>query len=183
MSQETRSAPSEANTGRGPFDRAPPILTHLEMRRPPEQDPTPLPDRVSFLEAHSLPVERYRRLYMEVGRQYHWGGRMLHSDDEIRAIIHHRQVRVHILLVDGFDAGFTEIDARDATMARIQYLGLIPDYCGRGLGRLLVQHATAAAWRLQRERVVVTTRSLDSPRALALYRECGFRIVGTEEMS
>ena len=83
----------------------------------------------------------------------------------------------------GRPTGYVELAGGegDEAITRIRYLGLLPGFCGRGLGGQLVADATRRAWTVHlrtrtlppvRE-VVLDTCEWDSPAALANYRPAG----------
>jgi len=59
-------------------------------------------------------------------------------------------------------------------LVEIMYLGLVPDFKGRGLGKWLLSEAIATAWSEPTERLIVETCTLDDPKALSLYQRFGF---------
>jgi GNAT superfamily N-acetyltransferase len=97
------------------------------------------------------------------------------SDRELAAIIADPAVDVHVLWRAGVPVGFAELDRRRPPEIVLTYLGLVPEVIGRGLGRYLLDHTVAAAWRHRPTRLWLHTCTLDHPRALELYLETGFR--------
>jgi GNAT superfamily N-acetyltransferase len=159
-------------------------VTHLEMRTPPARRAAmPSRPRLALMRAPDMPLSFYRYLYEQVGRPHHWSLRRAMDDDTLACAIHARTARIHVLYADGAPAGFFEIDLSGLPgTAEILYLGLTPDFQGRGLGRFLLSEAIAAAWAEHPEKVTIHTNTLDSPRALRLYQLAGFIPVGFEEV-
>lgn len=151
-------------------------VTHLEMRHPPtHRVPMPLGPRLAVMRARGMPASFYRYLYEQVGKAHHWLLRRNLPDESLCAAIHADSVEIHVLYVDGSPAGFAELDlAGLPDDAVILYFGLIPDFQGRGLARFFLSEAVFSAWSHQPERVLISTNTLDSPRALQLYQRAGF---------
>ena len=65
--------------------------------------------------------------------------------------------------------------------AQVLYLGLIPDFKGRGFGRFLLSEAVFAAFAHAPGKIIIETNTLDSAHALVLYQKAGFRAVGQSQ--
>ena len=151
------------------------VVTFLEMTEPqcpPVHPPANL--RVALMRAVKPPLHFYRYLYDIIGRQFAWVDRRVMRDGHLQAIIHAATTDIRVLYVDGAPAGFFELDSGREDALWLQYLGLVPDFHGRGLGKFLLSEALAAAWESAPERVRVETCTLDGPRALPLYQRAGF---------
>ena len=156
-------------------------VTHLEMRAPPALHcPKPM-RQYALMRVQKPPLHFYRYLHDTIGRDYIWVSRRRMSDDALSNIIHDEEVRVYVLYVEGAPAGFFELDARSKKTIELSFLGVMPDFIGRGLGRFLLYEAITTAWSLGPERVVVQTCTLDHPRALPLYQRNGFTPYAQEE--
>ncbi len=150
-------------------------VTYLEMTSPPRRPATAAPPgKLAVLRAERPTVSFYRYLYNTVGEAWHWSERRRLDDEALRAIIRHPEVWIYVLYAAGVPAGFAELDTRRAGEVELAYLGLTPEYVGRGLGVYLLDWSIAAAWTHQPERVWVHTCTLDHPRALPLYQRAGF---------
>ena len=151
-------------------------ITHLEMRAmPPQRVQMPHGMRLAVMRARRVPLHFYRYLYQQVGKPHHWLARRNLSDIELSAILHADHTDLHILYVDGAPGGFFELNLSQMSQgAEIVYFGIVPDFQGRGLARFFLSEAIFAAWSHQPERVVISTNTLDSPRALQLYQRAGF---------
>ena len=57
----------------------------------------------------------------------------------------------------------------------IAYFGLLPEFLGKGLGKLLLTLAVTEAWDSGARRVWLHTCTLDDPAALPNYLRRGFR--------
>ena len=159
-------------------------VTYLEMTSPDRRSPAPeWPEPVGIRRAERPDVAFYRYLYDAVGADWDWHVRRRLSDDALAAIVHDDAVEVHVLRVRGAPAGYVELDRRVEGEVEIAYLGLMPDYIGRGLGPALLGWALERAWSCGPRRVWLHTCSLDHPGALSMYRRAGFEICDREVVS
>ncbi len=172
-------APDEGAGGaRAPMDVT---VTYLEMLRPPDAPASPPPPvgSVDVRTLVSVPAAVYRRLYVAVGRDWHWLDRDRLSDAELEALVNDPGVEVHVLHVDGVEAGYAELDRRTADDVRLVYFGLARPFIGRGLGRWFLRWTVDRAWSYGPRRVHLDTCTLDHPRALPNYVAAGFQVYDT----
>ncbi len=133
----------------------------------------PLPDtRVEPLQACT--PARYRWLYSTVGGRWHWRDRLGWSDETIATHLAQPWVLMRVLYVGDQTAGYYELNRLDDGTAEIKYIGLVPEWIGRGLGGFLVAEAAGEAWALGASRVILDTCTLDGPAALPNYLKRGF---------
>lgn len=159
------------------------IVTHLEMKAQPRLAPAPRPlGKYALLRAEKPPLHFYRYLYDTVGRPYVWVSRRNISDDALAEIIHHDEVEIYVLYVNGAPVGYFELDFRDLPQAELSFLGVVPEYIEQGLGRFLLGEAISLAWLKNPERLIVQTCTLDHPAALTLYQRMGFSPYGQSEV-
>lgn len=159
------------------------VVTYLELtggvlgaqvaRRTPAE-------KIALLRAERPPLSFYRYLYAAVGEPWLWYERRRLSDPELAAVIHDPAVEIYVLYKSGVPAGFAEIDRRSGRTVELQYLGLVPDFIGSGLGSRLLGWALDAAFAGGAHRITVNTCSFDHPKALATYQRAGFVPVGQE---
>ncbi len=160
---------------KAPGEQLETTVTYLEMTSPPRRPATPAPlGRLAVMRAERPTVSFYRYLYNTIGEAWHWSERRRLDDEALRAIIRHPEVWIYVLYAAGVPAGFAELDVRRAAEVELAYMGLTPEYVGRGLGAYLLDWAVAAAWSHKPKRVWVHTCTLDHPRALSLYQRAGF---------
>ncbi len=159
-------------------DVVPVTVTYLEMLAPPTEPAPPAPPGVSVEHALAPSVERYRQLYDAVGHDWYWVDRTRVADAALKELLEDPRVEVHLLRVDGQDAGFAELDRSEPGEVRLMYFGLLPAFIGRGLGRWFLRWAVDRAWSLGPRRVWLDTCTLDHPRALENYLQAGFRRFG-----
>jgi GNAT superfamily N-acetyltransferase len=133
-----------------------------------------------------------RSFYVRVGERHRWRGRLDWDDQAWQQVLGRRGTELWISWFRDTPTGFAELTGGAGpgrTTTRIAYLGLLPEFRGRGLGGHLVAHATQRAWTVHRrhrdlppvERVELDTSTLDSTRALPTYVKRGYQLVGEEE--
>jgi GNAT superfamily N-acetyltransferase len=149
------------------------VVTYLEMRSAPQLDLPP--STLSLKVFKHASAEEYRRLFRLVGAPWLWFSRLILSDEELLATIRDPKVELHLVTEStGRHVGMLELDFRNAGQCELAFVGLIPEFSGKGHGRWLLAEAVRRAWRDGVERVHVHTCSLDHPAALAAYRRAGF---------
>ena len=155
----------------------PTLVTYLEMTAPPAGAPLPPPCAALEVRLARAPtLSFYRYLYDTIGRDWTWVARRLLPDRELRQILADPAVELNVLWLAGVPAGYAELDRRQPAEVELAYFGLLPEFIGRGLGRWLLDWTIHHAWRARPRRLWVHTCDLDHPRALAVYRNAGFRV-------
>lgn len=167
----------------------------LELHDPRQLRPPATPaEGTRFTRVLQPEVGLARWFYRTVGDKCQWRSRLAWTDQQWKERLCSPGVE---LWVSWFDdpqnqcctlTGFAELEGgvgewRDVT--RIAYMGLLPDYWGRGLGGLLLTNVVRRAWTLSERhpglpvvrRITVDTQSLDSEPALPNYCARGFTIV------
>lgn len=149
------------------------VVTFLEMRKQPANEPVHSPYRLHRVERPS--VSAYRELFRLVGSPWLWFSRLIMDDAELSAIIQHPHVELFAARDEtGRDVGMVELDFREQGECELAFIGLIAELSGKGHGRWLLAEALRHSWRSDIARVHVHTCSLDHPAALAAYRRAGF---------
>lgn len=165
--------------------RLPVTITYLEMTERPASGPSSLPrgHQVALMRAMRPNTAFYRYLYDSVGGPWLWWERRVLTDEALRALIQDQRTEIYVLYIDGVPAGFAELDRRPAPDINLDFLGLLPEFVGQGLGAYLLSSIIEIAWSHEPRCLTVNTNSLDHPRALALYQRAGFHPVGQEEVT
>jgi GNAT superfamily N-acetyltransferase len=149
------------------------VVTFLGTRSPPSDPPPPSP--LSLWRIDHPALDDYRRMFRRVGGRWLWFSRLLMDDAQLAAIIHDPDVEYHSVVDDkAGEIGMLELDFREAGACELAFVGLIPEFAGRGHGRWLLSQALHMAWRGGITRVHVHTCSLDHPAALSAYLRAGF---------
>ena len=126
-------------------------------------------------------VELFRRLYVEVGRNYHWIDRLPWTDEEVANYLLRPEISLWLMTYNGRKAGYFELRKCEDGATEIAYFGLLPEFLGRGLGKHLLTCAAEQAWTDGANRVWLHTCTLDDPAALPNYLKRGFRPFRTEK--
>jgi len=147
---------------------------YFEMLAPPARPLHDLPPGLSIVLARKPPVHFYRYLYDTIGGPWVWWERKRQSDARVLEDIHHPEVDLFVPYLDGVPIGMIELDRRDFPEVKLPYFGIVPEYCGRGIGAAALDWSIAHVWGLGAKRYWLTTCSLDSPAALRVYESAGF---------
>jgi ribosomal protein S18 acetylase RimI-like enzyme len=124
----------------------------------------------------ACPPALWRRLYTEVGRDYHWVDRLAWTDEEITRYLADPALELWVLQEAGETAGYFELRRDDNGAVEIAYFGLLPAFTGRGLGKFMLTEAATRSWARGANRVWLHTSSLDHSSALSNYLARGFSI-------
>lgn len=154
------------------------VRTYLELTSPDQlraaSSASSSDPRVSFVRRPDISVERYRRLYHDVGHAWHWRDRNAWTHARLNAYLAQPNVAVWEALYEDESAGFFELEKHDDGSVEIAYFGLIPKFVGRGMGKAMLTYAAHMAWAQQPTRVWLHTCTLDSGHALPNYLARGF---------
>lgn len=152
---------------------------HLVMRGRPEWSPSDLsgPKGVKFRQvAGSDRAALTQTMYRRVGAAWSWVDRVAWSHAEWEALLAEVDAEVWVVESDAEPIGFTVLARRGGEDVELLYLGLVPEWTGRGIGKWLLRRALDQAWALGPARVRLETCSLDAPAALPNYLAHGFEV-------
>lgn len=156
------------------------VITYLEMTGPPDRPPAIIPPgKVAIVRAENPTISFYRYLYNTVGESWLWWSRRAMPDAELAPILSDPDIHVYVLYVGGVPAGYGELNLKKLDQERLidlSYMGLIPDFIGKGYGRYLLDWVVDTAWTFSPQRLTVNTCSLDHPSALGAYQKAGFAV-------
>ena len=156
--------------------------TYLEMRAASELQAAHSDDpRIKIESQPNCSIALFRRLYADVGRNYHWIDRLPWTDEQIAAHLAQPENSIWVMTYDGETAGYFELRKCDDRSTEVAYFGLLPQFIGRGLGKHLLTAAVEQAWTDGADRVWLHTCTLDDPAALPNYLKRGFKPFKTEE--
>ncbi len=119
-------------------------------------------------------VDKYLEIYKAVGSVWGWTGRLLKSRGELAEILTSVNNEVWLFRVENEVAGFFEL-ARSENETELVYLGLKPNWIGKGLGQKLILSAVSVAGE-NKHKVWLHTCERDHPTALNAYLKAGFKI-------
>ena len=108
-------------------------ITYLQMFSRPAQPNVPLPEPLLALRSQQPTAAFYRFLYGAVGGTWKWVDRTRWSDEQLLAAL--RPAELWVLYYAGTPAGYCEL-VRSESEVNVSYFGLMPEFLGRGLGRL-----------------------------------------------
>lgn len=117
---------------------------------------------------------RYREIFWQIGAPWLWFSRLSMAPADVVAILDDPANWAFIVTRGGRDIGLCEIDCRNIQEAELAYLGLVPQACGQGFGKIMLDHAIDCVITHKIGRMIVHTCQLDDPRALGFYRANGF---------
>lgn len=140
---------------------------------------TEVPD-LEIRQTGSAGAELGRSLYRAVGRDWSWTDRLGWPLSKWSAHLERPEVEVWIAYLDGEIAGYFELERGAEESVEIAYLGLLPQFTGRGIGGRLLSNAVERAFHTGARRVWLHTCSLDSPRAIENYQARGFKLFKEE---
>lgn len=153
---------------------------HLEMLHPPVRTaPRPKPDGLEITHVWNTTIHFYRYLYNKISEPWVWWERKRQTDDEIRAELHDPAFAFYVPYLRGVPVGMIELNCRVPDDVQLNYFGLIPEYCGQGLGGYCLEWMADLVWARRPRRFWVHTCSLDSPAALPAYQKAGFTLFNT----
>lgn len=153
------------------------VRTYLEMTDRSHLVPAAAPSAEVTLERDDeCSITLWRRLYAEVGGEYHWVDRLDWTDAAIAHYLGDPRVELWILREQGEPAGYFELRAHDDGAVEVVYFGLLPHALGRGLGKFMLTGAVERAWERGATRVWLHTSSRDHSSALPNYLARGFSI-------
>jgi ribosomal protein S18 acetylase RimI-like enzyme len=158
------------------------ITYYLEMKSPSElrcsEDVNP---EVEVKQVVSACPELNRFFYTTVGKDWYWTGRLKWSEERWLEYANRPELETWVIYVSGEQAGYFELEMQPGANVEIAYIGLLPEFIGKGIGRQLLTAAVERAWQMGAKRVWVHTNTRDHPHALGNYQARGFRIFKEEE--
>lgn len=155
--------------------------TYLEMRSPTELRPKHIADdRFWIGEAAVKQWQVNRFFYLTIGQTWQWIDKPDWTPEQWQAYAEAERLRTFVAYWDASPAGYYELYAHDDSSVEIAYFGLMPAFCGRGLGGALLTSALENAWDIHPPRVWVHTCTLDHPVALANYLARGMKVYREE---
>jgi GNAT superfamily N-acetyltransferase len=156
--------------------RLPVTITHLELAAVDWTRRGQAPAPPVAIERIAQPTAAlYLDLYDRVGRPWLWYERRLLGDAALETLLSRPEHELHVARRDRELVGYFELDEDE-----IVFFGLTPDYLGRRIGPWLLDRAIERGFARGSSRLVLTTNTVDHPRALDTYRKAGFRVVRSE---
>jgi len=154
---------------------------HLEMTSRPDTKPAPH-DRYELRRTETPLPELNRFLYASVGAPWMWYMRLEWTWQQWWHFISKPTVETWVAYQGATPVGYFELEKQDGGQTEIAYFGLLPEFVGKGIGRLLLEDAIDRAWRLAENRIWLHTCTLDHPSALPNYLARGFHVFLEEDL-
>jgi GNAT superfamily N-acetyltransferase len=167
----------------------PSTVWYLEQTRRSQPRPAKALDvPVEIVRAELPSPELSRYLYTAVGGDFFWVDRLPWTWQRWSDWLTQPGVETWVAWVRGTPAGYAELHAQAAGQVELAYLGLLPSFTGKGLGRRLLTFALDQAWTINQRwpgqpptnRVWLHTCSLDSPHAMHTYQTQELRLYRVE---
>lgn len=139
---------------------------------------TPHTDKRFKSETWAMPkTDEYIDLYRKIGKDYGWSGRLLMEKAQLEQMLQkNEQVQVFLFFADDKEAGYFEINFAKNQEAEIVYLGLMPEFIGKGYGKAIIHEAVRTAFEKGANRIWLHTCEHDHPHALEIYQQAGFEL-------
>lgn len=151
------------------------VVTYLEMTERPRPKPGSALVPLQLVPLTDPEPGRYRTLFRAVGGPWLWFSRLMLDDEALRAKLTAPGLALYTVQLRKQDVGLLELDFSGEGEVEIGFLGLMPQFTGKGAGSWLMSQALALAWAKKPRRVWLHTCSLDHPKALSFYLKHGFR--------
>src|SRR5438552_17638040 len=109
--RQPRQGGASPGEDQGALSRAVEVVrTYLELRSPADLRPSRVDDpRVAFVRREPCDVDRYLRLYREVGERWYWRDRLDWSRDDVDAFLRSPNVALWECVVGDDSAGYFEL--------------------------------------------------------------------------
>jgi len=115
--------------------------------------------------------------YRNIGRDWDWIDRRDWGPEQWNAYVLRPQLETWIVHFNGIPAGYFELDRESEETIQIAYMGLLPRFTGKGIGKYMTSSAIQHALESGAKLVWLSTCSFDHPAALKIYLKHGFKIV------
>ena len=151
------------------------LSTLLELNSKDDFKPKSFPNKsVEIKKALSHSGKLCKFLWEEVGKDY-WLERSDWNIDRWNKWINRDEVVFYVAYLDNTPMGFFEL-TKEKKNIKIEGLGLLPEFIGKGLGGGLLSAATEKAFAWGAKRIWLHTATDDHPAALPNYKNRGFII-------
>lgn len=156
--------------------------TYLELTSPEMFRPKMLDRSDVVVRKVEIPVPAVNHFFfVNVGRPWRWYSRLNWTLEDWKNWAENDRVDTWIGYVQGTPFGYFELESRGGSI-EISFIGLLPQFIGRGLGGFLLSRAVQIAWGAGHARIWVHTCSLDHRFALKNYLARGFLVYKEETL-
>ncbi|AWB66339.1 GNAT family N-acetyltransferase [Saccharobesus litoralis] len=149
---------------------------YLEMLEPEQLNAKLCPDWLAIKECVKPQAQLNQFLYATVGESWQWTEKRPWSSQVWQSYVERDNMRTWLALEQGSIVGYFELEKNADGEVEIMYLGLMPEYIGKGAGGALLTAAVEQAWAWQASRVWVKSNDLlEHPTAKRNYKKRGFK--------
>jgi len=127
--------------------------------------------------------ELNRFFYTAIGKNWNWIDRLNWTKENWFDYLNRPELETWIAYLDGTPVGYMELEIQKEQTVQISYLGVLPQFSRKGLGKAMLCSGIRRSKELHARRVWLNTCSLDSPAALKLYQSVGFLIFKEETLT
>lgn len=153
---------------------------HLEMTdRPHFEAGATRPFELRMAETPLPELNRF--LYATVGAPWKWYMRLEWNFRRWQEYLSRPTIETWVAYQGATPIGYFELDRQDTGSTEIVYFGLIPQFVGKGLGRMFLEDCIGTAWGKNEQRIWLHTCTLDHPNALPNYLNRGFSVFKEED--
>ena len=131
---------------------------------------------INIIKKQNVNTNLYKKIYREIGLSYNWISRLKISEEELKKIIHDKNVDIYFMTKKNKVIGFLEIDYRCLKEIKIVHLGVVDSFIGKGYGKKLLKFAIKRSKEINIKPLILQTNSLDHPKALIFYQKNGFQV-------
>ena len=131
---------------------------------------------INIIKKKNITTNLYKRIYRKIGLNYNWISRLKLSEEELKKIIHDKNVDIYFMIIENKIIGFLEIDYRSLKEVKIVHLGIVDSFIGKGYGKKLLKFAIKRSKEIDIKPLILQTNSLDHPNALIFYQKNGFQV-------
>ena len=172
---------NQSNQLYGPTVARQETVTHLKMTSASELRPVHTPIAGFEVRQSKVPCpELSRFFYATVGGDWLWTDRLQWTYAQWKEWVSSPGYECWIGYLNDTPSGYFELQGMGSPEVELAFFGLLPQFTGHGLGRVLLTRALERAWSGTPQKVWLHTSSFDHPVALKNYLARGFRVAFTE---
>jgi len=139
-----------------------------------------IPDNIQIMRLMQPSFAVNQSFYLKIGADWDWIDRKYWTTEQWQNYVKQSELETWIVHYDGAPVGYFELLQEPERTVQVAYLGLLPEYTGKKIGRYMTCFAIRQAFSSGAKRVWLSTCSLDHPAALKTYLKCGFKIAREE---
>ncbi len=161
------------------YKKIPVNTDYLELNNISTKSKPQWPNHFSVIKAENFVYADFIELYKSVGSRWGWTAFLLLSENEVLDRLFNANTHIYYIVEKNNTAGFFYLSQTN-NQAEILYIGLLPQYIGKGLGKILIQEAIYRASLLNAALLFLHTCEFDHKNALNAYIKSGFKHVKSQ---